>query len=115
MKAVLDFENNQKGKGSWKVVWITNSILIALSFISCYYVFFMAVNNISLPVEDKISGTIIMLCFWVITINSVCLFISLFFSKTYWKKWVMGVVVGVVLFIATLLIQFIIDFEKIMK
>lgn len=115
MERILDRQNNPQSKSSWKPVLITNGIILFILFYFCYHLFVLETGDISYQIEDIIINSFIVISVWVVIVNIIGLFISLFFSKTYWRKWLVVVACGVIIFISILVIRFIIDFDKIIN
>jgi hypothetical protein len=115
MENILDFKGKQQDKSSWKRVLITNGIILCIPLYFCYYYAFIETSDRHYQIEDIIIYSLFFTCIWTVILNALCLFISLFFSKTYWKKWLAVVVGGIILFLCTLGVQFILDFNKIIN
>ncbi|WP_338812677.1 hypothetical protein V9L05_15025 [Bernardetia sp. Wsw4-3y2] len=103
MDKILDREEKKKQtnvwKNSWRVVLAANGILVLMS-IQRVYSFF---SSSSLILTDfnfliKISFFIDCLSSLMLICNLVLLFVSLFLSTTYWKKWLVMVLIGLVLY-----------------
>ncbi|WP_375560430.1 hypothetical protein ACE193_22490 [Bernardetia sp. OM2101] len=113
MENVLDFEDKPEEKGSWKPVLITNGVLI-IGFLIIGYLLFLQVASFSIPIVSIVINVLRNLCFLLIIVNTLCVFISLIFFKNYWKKWLVMACFGVILFIAVISIIFILDISKIL-
>ncbi|WP_338792414.1 YIP1 family protein [Bernardetia sp. MNP-M8] len=115
MERILDRQNNPQAKNSWKPVLITNGISVFLLLLWSYYMFFIEMEDATFPVENIIVSTFSIVSIFTAGINILCILVSLFISKTYWKKWLIMVAYCLILFICALIIQFILDFDKIIN
>ncbi|WP_338767688.1 hypothetical protein WAF17_06320 [Bernardetia sp. ABR2-2B] len=114
MENVLDFEDKPKEKGSWKPVLITNGVLLLILFILCYHFLFSEFEIASYSIKDTFLSIFMIACFGLTLLNILLLFISLFFSKKYWKKWLIMAACGFLLFALILLVSVIMDFSKLL-
>ncbi len=106
MKEILDLENKSEGKNSWKPILITNGILSIVMTIFFIWLFLSTKDDVTFSEVGIIGGSFMVLCFALMGVNTLALFISLFFSKKYWKKWLVIILLGFVLFIFALIISF---------
>jgi ABC-type phosphate/phosphonate transport system permease subunit len=106
MKDVLDFEDKPKGESSWKPVLITNGVLSIVMIIFFIWLFLSTKDDVTFSETSIIGGSFMILCFALMGINTLALFIYLFFSKKYWKKWLTMILIGFVLFIFAILVSF---------
>ena len=103
MEKILDRQEKKKQtnvwKNSWRVVLAANGILVLMSVyrVSSFF------SSSSLILTDfnfliKVSFFIDCLSSLMLICNLVLLFVSLFLSTTYWKKWLVMVLIGLVLY-----------------
>ncbi len=111
---ILDSENKPKVKNSWKPMLILNGIVLSILLYFCYQLFISG-NDIVYRTQSIIMNSLMVISVWIVIVNVLFMLVSLFFSKTSWKKWLFVIVCGVILFILTLVIQLIIDFDKILS
>ncbi|WP_375560429.1 hypothetical protein ACE193_22485 [Bernardetia sp. OM2101] len=101
MDKILDREEQIKEtifwKNSWFVVLAANGMLVLMSIYKTYS-FFSSPLLPNLPFLMKISFFTNRLSFLMLICNLVLLFVSLFFSTTYWKKWLLMGLIGLVLY-----------------
>ena len=112
MKQILDLENKSETKSSWKPVLITNGVLVLLVILFFMIYAYLGNSYIKVPLIIKVYFTLFLIIVCIICFNILLTLLSFFFSKFYWKKWLIMAVIGVVLFIITIFIQLIIDISK---
>jgi ABC-type phosphate/phosphonate transport system permease subunit len=106
MKEILDLESKPKEKSSWKSILITNGLLSIVMIIFFVWLFLSTKDDVTFSEVGIIGGSFMILCFALMGVNTLALFISLFFSKKYWKKWLTMILIGFVLFIFALIVSF---------
>ncbi|WP_157699023.1 hypothetical protein [Bernardetia litoralis] len=106
MERILDSQNSYQPKSSWKPVLIINGILLFTLLFLCYHFLFSKFEASSYSTEDTFISIFMIACFGLTLLNILCFFISLSFSKKYWRKWLMMIVISFILFILSLVIGF---------
>lgn len=107
MEKILDSDYEKAiNRSSWKPVLITNGVF-SIIFISFIYCMFLLVDDTGFSsTAEMISAIFTMLFLCIIAMNILLLFISLFFSKIYWKKWLIMAIFGVVLLTFIIVVVF---------